>query len=163
MTQATPEEVRKVATLVEAAKVGVLTTVTRDGHLVSRPLAMQEIEFDGDLWFFTQDPSPKTEEIRENPEVNVAFDSGKGWVSISGTADVIHDPGKVDDPWNPRVAAWFPDGREDPTIALIKVHAHTAEYWSMDDPKVVSLFKVVKAAATGGQPDIGENKTVELP
>ncbi|MCU1405891.1 MAG: ral stress protein [Glaciihabitans sp.] len=163
MTEATKEDIQKVATLVKAAKVGVLTTVSAEGHLVSRPLAMQEIEFDGDLWFFTQHPSPKTDEIRENPEVNVAFDSGKGWVSVAGTASVLQDPAKIDELWNTRAAAWFPDGREDPSIALIKVHAHTAEYWSTDAPKAVNLFKVIKAAATGGQPDIGENKTIELP
>jgi general stress protein 26 len=163
MTYATKEDIDKVASLVKDAKIGLLTTQTAAGELVSRPLAMQEIEFDGDLWFFTQHPSPKTDEIALNPQVNVAFDSGKGWVSIAGEATVEKDPAKIDDLWNARAAAWFPDGRDDPSVALIKVHAHTAEYWVSDEPKVVSLFKVAKAAVTGGQPDIGENKTIELP
>jgi len=163
MTSATTEEINKVAALVKAAKVGALTTTSADGQLVSRPLAMQEIEFDGDLWFFTQHPSSKTEEIAASPQVNVAFESGKGWVSIAGTAELVQDAAKIDELWNTRAAAWFPEGKDDPTVALIKVHAHTAEYWSIDDPKVVGLFKVLKAAATGGQPDIGENKTIDLP
>jgi general stress protein 26 len=162
MTTATTDDLKKLTALVKAAKVGLLTTIASDGQLVSRPLAMQEIEFDGDLWFFTQDPSPKTADIASQPQVNVAFDSGKGWVSIAGTASVVHDAAKVDELWNTAASAWFPDGREDPTIALIKVHAHTAEYWASDEPKVLELFKVAKAAVTGGQPDIGENKTVEL-
>ncbi|CAN5161258.1 pyridoxamine 5'-phosphate oxidase family protein [soil metagenome] len=161
-THATAEELETITKLVKAAKTAVLTTVTPSGSLVSRPLAVQEVEFDGDLWFFSQDPSHKIDEIEANPQVNVSMESGKGYLSISGTASIVHDKAKTDELWNPRSEAWFPEGREDPTIALIKVHADTAEYWSTDDPKVVVLLKVAKAAVTGGQPDIGENKTVEL-
>jgi general stress protein 26 len=31
----------------------MLTTVDSEGHLHSRPMAVQEMAFDGDLWFFT--------------------------------------------------------------------------------------------------------------
>ncbi|MET4782994.1 pyridoxamine 5'-phosphate oxidase family protein [Glaciihabitans sp. UYNi722] len=158
----TDEERTKVAELVKAAHIALVTTVNEGGQLVSRPLAVQEIEFDGDLWFFTQDPSPKTTEILANPEVNVAMESGKGYLSIAGTATVEHDSAKVEELWTKSVEAWFPEGKTDPTIALIKVHADTAEYWTTDDPKPVILFKIAKAAVTGGQPDIGENRTIDL-
>lgn len=45
---------------------------------------------------------------------------------------------------------------------LITVHADDAEYWSTDGPKPVIFFKFITAAFAGGQPDIGENKTVDL-
>ena len=162
MTTATTEDLKKLAELAKAAKIGLLTTETAEGRLVSRPLAMQEIEFDGDLWFFTQHPSSKTDDIAHNPQVNVAFDSGKGWVSIAGIATVVRDPGKIDELWNVSASAWFPEGRDDPTLALIRVSGESAEYWSNDDPKVVALFKIARAAITGGQPDIGENKAFGL-
>jgi general stress protein 26 len=159
---ATTEELQKVTELVKAARIAFMTTINEDGQLVSRPLATQQVEFDGDLWFFSQEPSHKTDEIVANPQVNVTMDSGKGYLSIAGTATIVHDRAKTDELWNKQAQAWFPEGRDDPSIALIRVHADTAEYWSTDDPKVVVLFKVAKAAVTGGQPDIGENKTVEL-
>ncbi|WP_213816039.1 pyridoxamine 5'-phosphate oxidase family protein [Glaciihabitans sp. dw_435] len=159
---ATDEDIQKIAALVKAAKIGILTTRTSEGKLVSRPLGMQEIEFDGTLWFFTQDPSPKTEDIAGDNQVNVAFESGKGWVSLAGTARVTRDPAKIDELWNTQAEAWFPEGRDDATVALLEVTADTVEYWSTDDPKLVTLFKVAKAAVTGGQPDVGENKTVTL-
>jgi general stress protein 26 len=58
--------------------------------------------------------------------------------------------------------AWFSEGKDDPTVALLRVDAESAEYWSTDDPKVVTLFKVAKAAVRGGQPDVGENESVDL-
>ena len=158
---ATQEQLDTVAGLIAAAKFATLTTVTAEGRLVSRPLAVQDVEFDGDLWFFTQDHTHKTEEIAANPQVNAALQSGKGYLSISGTASIVHDEAKIDELWSSSAEAWFPEGRDD-SIALLRVHAETAEYWSTDDPKPVVLFKVAKAVVTGGQPDIGENATVEL-
>lgn len=159
---ATDDDRALIARIVKSAKIGVLTTVTSGGALHSRPLSAQDIEFDGDLWFFTQDPSPKVDDIASNPEVNASFGSGKGYLSVSGTAEIVHDAAKVSEYWSASVEAWFPDGKDDPTVALIKVHADSAEYWATDEPGAVIAFKVAKARVTGGQPDIGENKTVEL-
>lgn len=156
------EDTTIIANLIKGSKIAIVTTQTSDGALHSRPLATQEAEFDGDLWFFTQDPSPKVEDVKSHPKVNVSFESGKGYLSISGTAEIVHDSARVDEYWSPAVQAWFPEGREDPTIALLKVHADSAEYWESSEPGVVKAFKIAKAAVTGGQPDIGTNQTVEL-
>lgn len=156
------EDLKTLAALLKDAKVALLTTVSTEGHLHSRPLALKQDEFTGELWFLTQQPSSKTEDIQANPQVNVAIESDKGWVSIAGTASVEHNDAKIDELWSPASSAWFPEGREDPTIALIRVDGISAEVWSTDDPKVVTLFKVTKAALTGGQPDVGENKSFDL-
>ncbi|MCJ1696048.1 pyridoxamine 5'-phosphate oxidase family protein [Rathayibacter caricis] len=162
ITPADSDDVAQIAELVKSAKIGLLTTVNATGQLVSRPLAAQDTDFDGVLWFFTQDPSPKVEDIRANPSVNVAFESKKGYLSVAGTASVVHDAAKVDELWSPSVSGWFPDGRNDPTVALIRVDAETVELWASDEPGPVVLFKVLTAAVRGGQPDVGENRTVSF-
>jgi general stress protein 26 len=156
------DEMERLRTLIGKARIGILTTVDDDGRLVSRPMAIKDREFDGDLWFFTEDPSHKTVEVRRDPQVNVALESGKGWVSISGEAEVVRDAAKIDELWDTGAEAWFEHGREDPKVALLKVTAHSAEYWATDDPKPVVLLKYAKAAVTGGRPDVGEARTVEL-
>ncbi|AND16123.1 general stress protein [Rathayibacter tritici] len=162
ITPADSDDRAQITELVTSAGIGLLTTVTATGQLVSRPLKAQDIDFDGELWFFTQDPSPKVDDIRANPSVNVAFESKKGYLSVAGSASIVHDPAKVDELWSPAVAGWFPDGKDDPTVALIRVHAETVELWATDEPRPVVLFKVLKAAVTGGQPDVGENRTVSF-
>ncbi len=148
--------------LVKNSKIALLTTTTASGQLVSRPLAVQKAEFDGDLWFLSQDPSDKTSEIAANNQVNVAMESGKGFLSIAGTASVLHDRTKIDELWSPMVEAWFPNGKEDDSVAVIKVTADAAEYWSADEPKPVTLLKIAAATVTGKRPDIGGNETVTL-
>jgi general stress protein 26 len=159
---ASKEELDHLATLIGKARIGIITTVNEEGHLVSRPMAVKEREFDGDLWFFTEDPSHKTAEVRANPEVNVALESGKGWVSLAGTAEVVKDAAKIDELWDTGAEAWFSEGRSDPKVALLKVTAHTAELWATDEAKPLVLFKYAKAAVTGGRPNVGHSETVDL-
>ena len=151
-----------VTKILEHAGIAQLTTVDLMGNLVSRPLELQETDSEGNLWFFTQDPSPKADEIRNNPNVNVSVHDSKGYLSVSGTASITKDEAKIDELWKTSVSAWFDEGREDPSIALIKVDADTAEYWATDEPRVATLFKVAKSAVTGGTPDIGKRGVVDL-
>jgi len=155
-------ELETIRSIIDAAKVAVLTTTSPTGELHSRPLAVLDDVFEGSLWFFTQDPSPKSDDIAANPEVNVAYADGKGYLSIAGTATIEHNQTRIDQLWNPMAEAWFDNGRDDPTVALLRVDARTAEYWSSDKPGVVRAFEIAKAIVTKTQPDIGENRTVSL-
>jgi general stress protein 26 len=80
------EEVRHIAELVDRARISMFTTMTESGKYVSRPMALQDVEFDGDLWFFCYDDSAKAAQIRSHPEVNVSFanDKQSEWTSLSG-------------------------------------------------------------------------------
>ncbi|WP_210505440.1 pyridoxamine 5'-phosphate oxidase family protein [Naasia sp. SYSU D00057] len=162
MTTATKDELEQIGALIKDSKIGVLTTMTEDGRLVSRPLATVEAEFDGDVWFFTYDDAEKVHQIQHDSHVNVSYESGKGYLSLSGRAELVRDRAKVDEYWNTGAQAWFEKGKDDPHIALLKVHAESAEYWAMTDPKPVALLKYAKAAATGGKPNTGENHSVAL-
>lgn len=161
-TPADDDDLATITELISSAKVAVLTTQTASGALHSRPLATQESGFTGDLWFFTQDPSPKVDDIRAHPQVNVSYDTGKGYLSLAGTAELVHDRDRVDELWSPSLEAWFPEGKDDPTVALLHVDAESAEYWASNEPGIVKVFKIAKAVVTRQQPDIGENRTVEL-
>lgn len=156
----------KVAELVKSAHICMFTTMTADGKHVSRPMGLQDVEFDGDLWFFTYDDSNKAGEIRGNASVNVSFADPKNteWTSISGTAEVVHDKAKAKDLWSPILNAWFADGLETEGLCLIKVHADSAEYWDGPSSRVVSLFGMVRAAITKNPENYADfdNKEVEL-
>lgn len=154
-----------VAELVERAEFGMLTTMTADGRHVSRPMALQRTDFDGDLWFFAYQDSDKVAQISLHPEVNVSFANAKQseWTSVSGTAAVVHDRAKAEELWSPPLKAWFEDGLETPGLTLIKVHAESAEYWESPSSKVVRLLGMATAAVTGDKDKFpGTNETVEL-
>ncbi len=154
--------IKKVAGLMNDSKLCMFTTHGQDGHLLSRPMALQEAEFDGNLWFFARNDSRKVENVRANGSVNVAFQSGTAWVSLSGTAEIVLDKAKKSDLWNQSVAAWFDYGPESDSVVLIKVVAEGAEYWSAPGSKVSTVIAYAKSRITGEKPDVGTNETVDM-
>lgn len=138
-------------------KIAMLTTVDEDGSLRSRPMGTQELEFDGDLWFFVSDTSPKVQEIRHEQQVNVSYadPASNRYVSVSGRGVIVHDKAKMEQFWNPFLKAWFPDGLESPDIALLKVMVDKAEYWDYTSGKLVQLIGFIKAVVTGEPSDLG--------
>lgn len=62
--------------------------------------------------------------------------------------------------WEPTAKAWW-DSAENPNIRVLKVTPVEAQYW--DGPgKVVSMVKMMMAAATGTKPKLGENRKVAM-
>ena len=158
------EAIKKMGELIKDIKFGMLTTVDEDGSLRSRPMATQQVEFDGDLWFFTNASAPKVDEVEHDRHVNVSFAAPEKqrYVSVSGTARLVRDRKKAEQLWNPFYKAWFPKGLDDPDLALLKVHVGKAEYWDSSSSAVVHLVGFVKAVATGTPYQPGENEKINL-
>ena len=156
------DDMDTIRDILSSERTAIVTT--RAGHdLHSRPLAVQGAdEFDGTLWFFTNDPSPKTTDIENHPEVNVSVGGSKGYLSLSGTAVVSRDQAIIDKFWNPWAEAWFEGGRQDPSVALLEVTVESVEFWDLDKPKLARALEVVRAIVTKTPPDVGDSKTVEL-
>ncbi len=155
----------KIADLVKRADSAMFTTMTADGKHVSRPMAVQKTEFDGDLWFFAYDDSDKARQIATHPEVNVSFSNDKKseWTSVAGTAEVVHDRQKIEELWAKPLEVWFPDGQETAGLALIKVHADTAEYWDASDSKIKQVLGMRRAMKNDDPDEFpAENRTVDL-
>lgn len=157
------QEAEKVRDLMSDARFAMLTSVDRDaGRLVSRPMAVQEVEDDGTVWFFASDESPKADQLETDPTVNVAFTSGSSWVSLAGRGEIVHDKAKIRDLWNSGVEAWFPDGPDGDDVALLKISPDSAEYWDSPGGRITSVLAYAKSKVTGERPDVGENGVVEL-
>lgn len=145
------ENIQKLGELIQDIRMAMLTTVDAEGNLRSRPMATQNEKFDGELWFFTKSDSPKAKEIEADQKVNVVYTEPKRslYVSVSGTATINRNREKMKELWNPLYKAWFPEGLDDPTIALLNVVVDQAEYWDTPDSKVVQLVGFAKAILTG--------------
>lgn len=158
-------QVEKVRDLIDDIKIGMMTTVDDDGNLVSRPMATMQFDENGALWFFTKKNSPKTEQITQNEhKVNIAFAdvADASYVSVSGHAEEVYDRAKIDELWSPIAKPWFPDGKDDPSLILLKVYPDMAEYWDSTSSRMVRLFEMARAALTGDTYSEGENEKVTL-
>ncbi|MFN2384762.1 MAG: pyridoxamine 5'-phosphate oxidase family protein [Thermoanaerobaculia bacterium] len=156
--------------LVDGIETAMMTTVGRDGMLVSRPMATQKRAGGADFWFATL-RSPKVEELEADPRVNLSYyrDRTREWVSVSGTAEISKDRAKIRELYAPDWKVWFPDeggkkdgGPDDPRIVLIGIHARSAQYMTVDKPQPVVFFEFLKGMVTGKAPDFGEVKEIAI-
>ena len=160
------DHVAKLRDLLSDVRTCMLTTVDTDGTPWSRPMALQDAEFDGDLWFFTYKDSEKLEHIRRNRKVSVAVaQPGEStFITLAGRALVVHDDAKARELWSEQARAWFPGGPESDSLCLIKVEVVRAEYWDSPSNALVMAFGYAKAVLTGEPPEgeLSENAKVDL-
>ena len=158
------ESLKKLNEMIKGIKVAMLTTATSDGMLRSRPMATQQLESDGDLWFFAEAGSPKMREIEREHHVNVSYadPSSNRYVSVSGMAMVVRDQAKVEEMWQPALKAWFPQGKTDPNIAMLRVRVSEAELWDAPASSIVYLAGFIKALATGKKYHPEENEKLHV-
>ena len=142
----------------------MLTTVDESGDLHSRPMSLNgDVDDNGNLWFFTSSNSHKASEIEKTPNVNVSFidTDQQHYVSISGAAELVRDKQKIKELWKPVLKAWFPDGPDQPDVALLKVKVSKAEYWDTPSSTIAQAISFVSAIITGKQVELGENKKLD--
>lgn len=158
------EGIRKIGELIHDIRIAMMTTAAPDGSFDSRPMATQKTEFDGTVWFLTRQDSGKVHEIADDAHVSLVYadPSASKFVSAKGRASVSRDRSKIDELWNPMYKAWFPGGEDDPSIAVLRVKIHEAQYWEASSSKLVRGIKYVAAAASGGKVDIGETGKVTI-
>lgn len=72
---------------------------------------------------------------------------------LAGTARIDNDFAMIDKLWNSQVEAWFPGGKQDPNLALLRIDIDDAELWETDmsiTGKVKMLFGgKIKSDETG--------------
>ncbi|WP_114782270.1 pyridoxamine 5'-phosphate oxidase family protein [Botryobacter ruber] len=162
--QNTQENLRKLTDKIKDIDIAMMTTQEPDGMLRSRPMRTMETKDDGVLWFFTGYDSAKSQELKQDSHVNLSYakPGDNLYVSVSGRATLSRDKAKIDELWNPALKAWFPEGKDDPNIGLIKVTIDHAEYWDSPNSAVVHLIGVAKAVVTGERYEPGDNRKINL-
>ncbi len=165
-------DLSKLYTLIDDIEVAMMTTRRPDGHLRSRAMANQKRAAGADLWFVTLDDTGKLADLAHDAHVNLSYyrDGSREWVSVSGTAEVSSDRGKIRELYAADWKLWFPDEGDprhgtpdDPRMVLIGVTVHAAEFLDMTKPRPVLLFELVRGWLTGTHVEMGETKELKEP
>lgn len=153
----------KLYDLIDDIKIAMLTTVESNGALHSRPMANQKADDDGALWFFTEKDGTVTRNIRADPKLSLGYASSGAYVAVTGRGVMSEDRAKIAELWSEDAAAWFPKGKEDPNLILLKVIPEIGEFWTYPSKPLSQAIGYVKAKLTGEPADdIGENRKVAL-
>ena len=155
-----------IQAMVKDIKYTMMTTRNGEDHLHSCPMNTTETSIGAkEIWFIGHKPSETVDNIKQNPEVNLAYvtqESDK-YLSISGTAELVEDEEKLNELWSVMYNAYFEQGKDDPKVQLIKVVPHGAEYWANGNA-ITSAVKMAAAALTDNavEKSLGENFSIKL-
>lgn len=151
------EAISKLKDLAKSAEICLFTTALTKIPLSTRPMGAQQVDDEGNIWFFSGKDSHKNDDIEQDNRVQLFF-ANKGtaeYLSIYGEASEFTDKEKAKELWTPLAKTWFHDGVDDPNLSLIMVKPIDAYYWDTKTNKAVSLLKIAVGAITGKTMDDG--------
>ncbi len=138
--------------------IGTCMMVTQDGDKIrARPMAGLARPLENAIWFFTARNTPKEGEVKIAPSACLTYADTKGqtFVSVSGQVSVVRDRAKIDELWSGAVEFYFPKGKDDPAIELLRFEPEIAEYWDAPSSPILLAIKFVKSKLTGERPELG--------
>ena len=144
------EAIEKMRELAKHANICFFVTQLDKQPLSSRPMATQEVDDDGAFWFFSGKESQKNWDIQDDAVVQLFYSNPSKYefMTIHGRAVVSRDRNRIEELWTPVAKAWFKDGKDDPSLTLIKVIPDEAYYCDTRNNKMVSFLKIMASMVT---------------
>lgn len=146
------EGVKKIKDLADKAGSCFFCTKISNGKTVqTRPMAMDEIDEEGNFYFLSANDSHKNKEIAEDPKVQLFFQgsSHSDFMTLYGSATISRDQKQIDELWDPMMKNWFTEGKDDPRITVIKFIPSEGYYWDTKHAMPISLIKRVVGSIIG--------------
>ncbi len=127
------------------------TAVSHGGSGATRPMSVQEVDDQGNLWFLSASDSYKNKEIAQQPDVRLFFQGSEhaGFLALTGTATISNDRKRIKELWEPIIKVWFTGGVDDPRITVIRVRPTGGYYWDNKHGSLVAGAKMLVGAALG--------------
>lgn len=149
--------------VVEDFDVAMLVTHTANA-IHARPMVITKLDDGLGAYLVTDINSIKVEEVNANPHAVLTFQSSNQFASVRGEIAVLQDRQLIEKLWKEAWKVWFPAGKSDPNIALLRFTAHDGEYW--DNAGVQGLkyvYDAAKAYFTGETPKTDKEQHAKVP
>jgi general stress protein 26 len=93
--------------------------------------ALIEEDDGGPLWIFTSKESDLVRAVGGGKPAHATFTGKKHdlFANVTGRLSIDNNKTVIDRLWNPWVAAWFEDGKDDPKLCLLRFDAEHAKIW----------------------------------
>ena len=118
----------------------------------------------GQIWFFTKEDTDLARSANGGAEAMLIVQSRdqEFQACIGGVLSTARDTVRIDKYWNSVLAAWFPGGKDDPSLTLLRLDARDAELWISKGGPVRFAWEVAKANLTDSPPDVGDKAHIQL-
>lgn len=123
----------------------------------TQPMTAFPEEDSNTVWFFTRDDIDLARDAGAGREARMIFATKDSALhaDIRGTLDCVRDRARVDKYWGPMVAAWYPQGKDDPHLILLRFVPEEGQVWVSRKGFIRLAFEVAKANLTHTLPKAG--------
>ena len=133
----------------------------------AQPMTAFRDEETGTIWFFTRDDTDLARDAGVGSGQSAMFHYGSKdqnvWACVHGDLSVHgQDRAIIDRYWNPVLAAWYPEGKDDPHLTILRFEAGDGRVWVNEGGFFKFAFEIAKANATKTLPDAGGVTDVNL-
>jgi general stress protein 26 len=143
---------KKIKELTDKASTCFFCTSIETGKpFATRPMSLQQLDEEGNLWFLSANDSYKNQQIAADPSVQLLFQGSdySDFLQLYGRATITEDKKKIKELWNPILKTWFTGGIDDPRISAIKVTPVSGYYWDTKHNQAIAFAKRLVGAAIG--------------
>lgn len=112
------------------------------------------------IYFFANRTEDLVKGLQQSKRAIATYASkGHGlFASVHGTLELSNDREIIDRLWNPVIAAWFKDGKDDPELALIRFDATSADIWEADTGATLKAAVIKMFGKDPGEENREENR-----
>ena len=146
----------------DKARFGMLGLT--DGRSHMQPMTAFCDKERGAIWFFTKRSSDLARQAAQGHYAmfTIMAKDQEFQACIGGDLAPDHDPAKIRAFWNPMVSAWYPEGRDDPDLTLLKLVPVDAQVWVARGGPLRYAFEAVRANLTHTEPRVGESRPLRF-
>ncbi len=128
-----------------------------------QPMAAFADKEQGSLWFYTKKSSDLFRDTGGGHDATVCVmaKDKEFQACVMGKLVPSHDQSKIDEYWSPFAAAWYPQGKDDPDLTMMRLDGLDARVWASQGGLVYPL-KIAAANLTHKTPDVGTVGDVKL-
>ena len=149
--------------LLKRFDTAMLVTHASSGDFHGRPMAIAELSEDGDTYFATSIDSPKVGEVEKEHNCLITFQSSSQYAMVHGTGLIVRDRALIERMWKETWKVWFPGGKTDSKLCLLKVDADRAEYWDNSGIQGLKyLFEGLKSVVQKKRPETDQKQNAKV-
>ncbi|MGP3695929.1 pyridoxamine 5'-phosphate oxidase family protein [Rhodobacter sp. NSM] len=145
----------------EKAHAGMLGVEGSGQHM--QPMSHHCDEAAGKLWFLTKRSTDLFKAVGPASKAHFCVISKDQdfHACLSGSLVAEGDRSRLDEMWNPVVAAWF-EGKDDPDLVMLSLRLGSAAIWASTSSSARFAYEIAKATMTESDPDVGVHNVVEF-
>lgn len=143
------------------ARCVMLGSTDPDHHM--QPMSPQIDPDNRVIYFYSDNKSELGEAVLKKPgTVHMCHIDKDYQACVRGHLTVHTDPLIVDKFWNPIVSAWYPGGKADSKLIMLRFQPAEAAIWASSGNPLKFMYEIAKANIKDEQANMGDMKIVTM-